>query len=1189
MAPGRATFAQDHRTRLAWMSSGALLLLVVLLVPGASAAGAPIAGGPTSGLAPVPSMGTLIPLAQNAAYTAHGASVPVAPGTLIQGALSFYGRDPAGQQQAVAAIYTPGSPEFHHFYTGSEWSTRFGPDPADQASLRSYLQQNGVEVSPVSDLLWNIQGSATAMGQAFGTTFVVPASGGASTPSSSSTLSSTYAPSGPLQLPAHLAQLVAVDGGFQTQVGPHPASLREVALPPGAALPGASPSPSPQIPHAALTLTLSDAPWTFTCTSATACTVGTDSYIPAGENDTYTLSISGGTPPYDLSWHWSDGSIQHFTASTGTFTANHMFYQPSQTDYCWPGSAWPGSCQNITVFATDGAGDNGSAVIWGFPAGTAIQDPTFYNAETLYRMGYSGQGTQIGIDDMCDPNYHTSSYRPDLTNFSNQFGLPLGKLTLIGSGSTDALCKKGSKGWSGETLLDIEWAHSIAPNATIVLDLSNSAVDEGDATWNTLSNGVFIASNSWGGGYTTSVWTTAAAQGQTYLTASGDCGGGTTNFAPADNPDGGGVGGTQIYPYPAGIFRAEYAWNGSNYSPCSNADGSTGGYSTTYTAPWYQIGMQGFSNAQRGVPDFAALGGTNVAVFQTGTGTDGWTITAGTSLACPSFAAMLDLVYQYNGTATSPNGLFDYDAYAIAKGANYDTGWHDIVVGNNLVKGVGYYTTVGWDPVTGLGSPNIGELAQFVALQNGNPNPFSAITTTISTNVSFGPASLSVFLGADVAGGPPSLTGYSYTWNFGDCTSSATTTVPYTTHAYTYQGTFWPTVTVTASGYVGSGTSNSVPIHVSTGVSPCPSMTGGSATLNRSGPGETSYAVTLSAPFSGGTGPYTATFLWGDGSAKTITNPTASAAVATHVYSTAGTFSPKVYINDSTSLSVADVPSAPLTVYAHVAVAPISVSSWHGLAPANLTFSGGAASSGLGPYTYAWSYVCNSNFPASCSNSSTTASGAPFQIFLHPGNFSVSLKVTDSLAYSSSFTASFSAWGNSSLPLALSSGWNLVALPLATNDYTLFELALELGGSTLGAPLLSLADLHGGTTTAYARGGPTGNTAVPAGDALWVDLSAPTSLMTYGLRASSISGVAFTGSTWSGVGWSITGTTTASGLAALLGAPAGLTAVSEWNAATQSWSTYLYGFDSPGGQYDFTLTQGTAVYLWTWSGGTFTE
>ncbi len=368
-------------------------------------------------------------------------------------------------------------------------------------------------------------------------------------------------------------------------------------------------------------------------------------------------------------------------------------------------------------------------------------------------------------------------------------------------------------------------------------------------------------------------------------------------------------------------------------------------------------------------------------------------------------------------------------------------------------------------------------------------------------------------------------------------------------------------------------------------------MTAGTVTLNRSSNNcETACGVALNATYSGGTSTYSAAIRWDDGSAtQTITGISGLNVFATHRYTAAGSYTPKVFINDSAAHTLSESTASPLTVYAHVAVAPISVSSWHGLAPANLTFSGGAASSGLGPYTYAWSYVCNSNFPASCSNSSTTASGAPFQIFLHPGNFSVSLKVTDSLAYSSSFTASFSAWGNSSLPLALSSGWNLVALPLATNDYTLFELALELGGSTLGAPLLSLADLHGGTATAYARGGTTGNTAVPAGDALWVDLSAPTSLMTYGLRASSISGVAFTGSTWSGVGWSITGTTTASGLAALLGAPAGLTAVSEWNAATQSWSTYLYGFDSPGGQYDFTLTQGTAVYLWTWSSGTFLE
>ena len=358
-------------------------------------------------------------------------------------------------------------------------------------------------------------------------------------------------------------------------------------------------------------------------------------------------------------------------------------------------------------------------------------------------------------------------------------------------------------------------------------------------------------------------------------------------------------------------------------------------------------------------------------------------------------------------------------------------------------------------------------------------------------------------------------------------------------------------------------------------------ISAGAVTLNRTSC-EVGCGVAVNATFTGGISTYSGAFCWNDGTGCTsFTGLASSPAFATHRYTVAGkTYSPNVFINDSAAHSIVEAPTTGVTVYTHVGVSALTPSLWHGPTPANETLSGGVASGGLAAYTYSWALAFG--------NTSTSAS-APFQIYLRPGNYTSSVLVTDSLGYKASASVRFSVWGNSSLPLALSSGWNLIALPLSSNDYTLFELALELGGSTLGAPLLSLADLHGGTTTAYARGGPTGNTAVPAGDALWVDLSAPASLMTYGLRASSISGVAFTGSTWSGVGWSITGTTTASGLAALLGAPAGLTAVSEWNAATQSWSTYLYGFDSPGGQYDFTLTQGTAVYLWTWSGGTFLE
>ena len=51
-------------------------------------------------------------------------------------------------------------------------------------------------------------------------------------------------------------------------------------------------------------------------------------------------------------------------------------------------------------------------------------------------------------------------------------------------------------------------------------------------------------------------------------------------------------------------WQSETAWSCTSYSSCNNNGGSNGGYSTYYTRPAYQNGVQ--SNAYRGVPDVSA-------------------------------------------------------------------------------------------------------------------------------------------------------------------------------------------------------------------------------------------------------------------------------------------------------------------------------------------------------------------------------------------------------------------------------------------------------------------------------------------------------------------------------------------------------------------------------------------------------
>lgn len=919
---------------------------------------------------------------------------PLASGANVAGSLTFSETNAAGAASVAVAVNDPSSPEFQHYLQGDEFDQEFGPNAALQSGLTAYLSDHDISVSVVSPFLWNVRGTAAEMDAAFGTTFV-----SAQAPNGNV----GWAPITPLRLPGTLASGVQATGAFQNAMpAAHPDNMvgkmtseraQEIAHP----LPR-----SPPAPHATLTLNVSN-PFIVYPSANNGANESFD-YVPTGLNESYTLTITGGSAPYTVQWWWGDGTLQTFVIGTSTLTVGHNFPIPGQTDYCDADFTW--SCMNMTVTVTDGAADSGFFLLPLVPSTSPITDQLFYNTLPLYELGDSGQGVKIGLDEMCDESYSTTQYRLDFNAFSTAFGLPLATATtlqLIGSGDTNADCRNnggGATGWAGETLLDMEWSHAIAPNATLIVDLSASTIQEGDAAWDTLSDGVFVDSNSWGCPYNDSAsgcdysaqpWDQAASQGQTFLTASGDCGaaGMLGSDPPTDTPAGLGVGGTDIYPYPSGIFRTEFAWNGSVLDPsgCENDEGSTGGFASNIgqdnasaiPAPWYQVGTPGFgANIWRGVPDVAAIGGTWVDQYMGIYG--GWFPDAGTSLASPTWAGMLALIYDYNGTASKPNGLADNDLYQISKGADYGVGFHLITVGNNYVPGVPpnagpcvtcYNETGGWSAVTGLGSPDVGNLAMLVAQLNGNPQAIGPLTVYLSTNVSYGDLGLNVNFGADVAGGSASLTGYSYYWEFGDGTS-ATTTVPYTSNAYACGGNLLATVTVSAPG-VNPVISNAVHIHVSGG-SACPFSATASATTN-------SLTAPLTASFTGsangGTGPYAWSWSYGDGS------PLSLAQDPVHTYNRSGTFVVNLTVTDSLSATAKSVLTlvveAPLT-------ATLTATPTDGTTPLAVDFTSTEAG-GSGVYTYLWSLgdgaTATTQDPT---HTYTTAGTFPVVLTVHDGN-----------------------------------------------------------------------------------------------------------------------------------------------------------------------------------------------------------
>lgn len=99
-----------------------------------------------------------------------------------------------------------------------------------------------------------------------------------------------------------------------------------------------------------------------------------------------------------------------------------------------------------------------------------------YGVDALHAKGWTGKGQTIVIVD----SYGSPTALQDLQTFSGTFGLSVPDLTIIYPDGQPALPNDPNKqGWAGETSLDLQWAHAIAPDAKLVLIAANPAETEG--------------------------------------------------------------------------------------------------------------------------------------------------------------------------------------------------------------------------------------------------------------------------------------------------------------------------------------------------------------------------------------------------------------------------------------------------------------------------------------------------------------------------------------------------------------------------------------------------------------------------------------------------------------------------------------------------------------------------------------
>jgi len=401
-----------------------------------------------------------------------------------------------------------------------------------------------------------------------------------------------------------------------------------------------------------------------------------------------------------------------------------------------------------------------------------------YNLPALYAAGNEGQGMTIAIiDSFGNPNMASDLANFDtqmgLPHMCGEPGVTCGAGTptfthLYWNGQTQVKSPPpGSNGtgqqnrdaWTVETALDVEWAHAMAPLANILNVTTNPAETLGVQGFPAMMNAEqFIVDNhqatvitqSFGAaeesfGSTQSLlnlrhaFISAAADGVTVLASSGD--GGTANTKktpvknpvtlpfptvewPASDPLVTGVGGTYLCTDPTTGTSVDNTDPPTNcqVTPAVREIGwidSGGGFSHIFAKPAYQDTLPGGStsiDSMRGVPDvaFQASSRTGTLVYDTGISPGGWFIVGGTSCSAPQWSGLVAIADQMAGHGL---GQINPTLYKLASGPSYGTYFYDVTTGNNQADPSipGYQATTGWDPVTGLGTPNAATLVPALA------------------------------------------------------------------------------------------------------------------------------------------------------------------------------------------------------------------------------------------------------------------------------------------------------------------------------------------------------------------------------------------------------------------------------------------------------------------------------------------
>jgi kumamolisin len=352
-------------------------------------------------------------------------------------------------------------------------------------------------------------------------------------------------------------------------------------------------------------------------------------------------------------------------------------------------------------------------------------------AYDVTRLAVTGKGQTIAFFEFGD--YDAA----DLQAYATRFNLPAFTMAAPVGGMPP------HNDSSGETTMDLEAAHAVAPDARLVVVNANTYVSDENFQWSQIENMFDAVDHEYPGAvWSSSISTgpcdrllervdaqparsalaTAESHGTSAFDAAGDTAGleckeglaGHWGAKPtpddigldpvASLPEMTDVGGTTLSTDANGVWVSEETW--VDYAM---QQGTGGGISAVFDRPAYQRSLLVPEDSQLGkhrlTPDVAAVADVLTGIMVKFK--NNWVVMGGTSMAAPMWAGFAALMNQYL-LANGGRALGDLNPllYRAAGGARQPA-FHDVTLGGNAA----YTAGPGYDLVTGLGTPDVDNLA----------------------------------------------------------------------------------------------------------------------------------------------------------------------------------------------------------------------------------------------------------------------------------------------------------------------------------------------------------------------------------------------------------------------------------------------------------------------------------------------